>query len=90
MAQPAARAPVYFGSVSPQGLELLRRRTRVTVSPPETWVPNLGAGDEAQLGHGQQHLVGRRVGLGSGREEGPAVVCLHPAVTGTLGWRPSS
>lgn len=62
---------MYLGSISPQGLELLRRRTRVAVSPPETWVPNLGTGDEAQLGHGQQHLTGRRVGLGSGREEGP-------------------
>lgn len=29
--------------VLPQGLELFRRRVRVTVSPPETWVPNLEA-----------------------------------------------
>lgn len=27
---------------------MFKRRTRVTVSPPETWVPNLEAGEEAQ------------------------------------------
>lgn len=40
-------------SVSPQGLELFRRRIRVTVSPPDTWVLNLGAGDQDQLSHRQ-------------------------------------
>ena len=52
-AQPIATAPIYLVTVSPQGLELFRRRTRVTVSPPETWVLNLEAGDQAHPSHSQ-------------------------------------
>lgn len=55
-------------SVSPQGLELFRRRIRVTWSPPETRVPNLEAGDQDQhTPHRPIHL--REEGRGLGREE---------------------
>lgn len=54
-------------SLSPQGLELFKRRIRVTVSPPETWVPNLEARDQAQRHHSRhtQRRQGWNWGLGT-------------------------
>lgn len=67
-AQTVTGTPLSLVSVSPQGLELFRRKTRVTVSPPETWVLNLEAGDEAQ--HSPEQHTGSWSG-GAGREEAP-------------------
>ena len=58
-----AQAPVSLISVSPQELELFRRRIRVTGSPPETRVPNLEAGDR------DQRTPHRPIHLREGREE---------------------
>ena len=63
-------------SVSPQGLELFRRRIRVTGSPPETRVPNLEAGDQDQ--HTPRRPIHlREEGRGVGREEPHPVFTLE-------------
>ena len=75
-------------SLLPQGLELFKRRTRVTVSPPETWVPNLEAGDGVQRSH-NQHAPCRqgcfREEAGTGAQAGRRPAVVYPEVTKTQG-----
>lgn len=85
VAQCVAKAPASLVSLSPQGLELFKRRTRVTVSPPETWVPNLEAGDRAHAAQAGLLTEGAGTGARAGRR--PTVV--YPEVTRASGWRPS-
>lgn len=84
VAQRVMRAPVSLTSLSPQGLELFKRRTRVTVSPPETWVPNLEAGDRVQCSHSTPRRQGCfPEGAGTGAPAGKRAAVVSPGVTRT-------